>query len=167
MKFRHRSLIIISGLVWLSIGIFLLTLGLNFIFETVQNPDIASLQGRFSFLGLAEKFIENKQNAIAVLITFALFLGYIKGRTVLAKTANKQVQRIMTLPNPASIKYLYTKGQLLLIGLMITLGISMRFFPITTDTRGVVDIAIGFALINGGILFFRSAINFQFLKNKG
>jgi hypothetical protein len=45
---------------------------------------------------------------------------------------------------------------------MILLGLSMRFMPILIDVRGVIDVAIGFALLNGSMLYFRLARNVSF-----
>ena len=41
--------------------------------------------------------------ATVVIIAFALFLEYFKGRFVLGKTVKKAVARISSLPNPSSI----------------------------------------------------------------
>lgn len=167
MKFKHPTLIILAGLVWFAIGTFLLSLGIRFILETVRDPVLAYLPGRFSLLASTSKFISDINLAVILLLTFGLVLGLLKGRMVLGKTVHRQVQRISTLPNPASLKHLYTKAHYLLIALMIGLGISMRYIPITLDTRGVVDVAIGSALMNGALLYFRSAANYKYLKNKG
>lgn len=165
MKFKHRTLIMIAGFVWFTIGTFLLTLGIRFILETVRNPAQA-LHGRFSLLEMTSSFISDRNNAVVLLLTFGLLLGFLKGRMVLGKTVNRQVARLSTLPNPASLKHLYTKAHYLLIALMIALGISLRYLPISLDTRGFVDVAVGSALMNGAMLYFRSAANYKYLKTK-
>jgi hypothetical protein len=38
---------------------------------------------------------------------------------------------------------------------MVLLGLVIRFLPIPIDARGLVDVAIGSALINGAMLYFR------------
>ncbi|MCC5832958.1 MAG: hypothetical protein JJU12_07960 [Chlamydiales bacterium] len=165
MKFKHRTLIMIAGLVWFAIGISLLILGVRFILETMRTPIV--LPGKFSLLEIASTFISDRSNAVVLLLTFGLLLGFLKGRMVLGKTANRQVERILTLPNPANLKHLYTKAHYLLIALMIGLGVSLRHLPISLDTRGVVDVAVGSALMNGAMLYFRSAANYKYLKTKG
>jgi len=167
MKFKHRTLIMIAGLVWFAIGIFLLSLGIRFIMETVRDPSLAYQPGRFSMLALVANFVSDRNNAVIILLTFGLLLGFLKGRMVLGKTAQRQVTRISTLPNPANLRHLYTKAHYILIASMIGLGISLRFIPITLDTRGMIDIAVGSALMNGAMLYFRSAVNYKYLKNKG
>lgn len=155
-----------AGLLWFAIGIFLLTLGIKFILASLSFPEHAPKAG-FSTLNFLKPLIADPQNGCVVLLAVSLLLGYMKGRFVLGKTVQKQVSRIMTLPNPAHIKYLYTKAHYLLIGLMIGLGISMRFLPITLDTRGFIDVAIGSALMNGSMLYFRFAVNYHLIKKQG
>lgn len=166
MKFKHRTLISVAGALWFVIGIFLLTLGIRFIMHTVRDPSLLLEPGRFSILSVATYFVSNLNNAVILLLTSALILGYLKGRIALGKTVHKQIERISSLPNPAKLKFLYTKGHYLLIAFMIGLGFSMRFLPITLDTRGFIDVAIGSALINGALLYFRSAINYVYLIKK-
>ena len=107
MKFKHRTLIMIAGIVWFAIGIGLLTLGIRFIIGAILYPDQA---GGFSLLALVTNMTGDRQNAVIILLTFALLLGLVKGRFVLAKTVQRQVTRIFSLPNPANIKHLYSKG---------------------------------------------------------
>jgi len=166
MKFSHKTLIFIAGFVWLAIGIGLLSLGIHFVLETVRNPALAQIIGCFSFTSFLSRFVPDRMQAIMLGIVLALMLGYIKGRLVLAKTVARQIKRIASLPNPASLKYLYSKSYYLLIASMIFLGMMMRYFPITLDTRGAIDIAIGSALINGATLFYRALVHHDLLKKR-
>lgn len=167
MKFNHRTLIRFAGLSWLAIGIFLLSLGIHFILETLRYPSFAHIPGRFSLLTFTTQFVPDTQNALIILLTFALLIGYIKGRYVLNKTVDRQVKRIAQFPNPMHIKYLYTRGYYILIASMIGLGVILRFLPISIDTRGVIDAIIGAALMNGAMLYFRAASNYTLTKKKG
>jgi hypothetical protein len=166
MLFRHRTLIFFAGLVWLAIGVGLLSLGIHFILETVRDPTLAQVAGRFSLSNFFAHFVPNRAQALMLTILFSLLLGYIKGKMALAKSAKKQIERIYSLPNPASLKHLYSKGYYVLIALMICLGALLRFFPITLDTRGAIDIVIGSALINGAMLYFRALTQYTSLKKK-
>ncbi len=131
----HKTFITLSGLVWLVVGIFLLMKGLSLITTAHTNAD---------------------QTAV-LLISFGLAIGFIKGRFVLRKTVNRVVDRIRSLPLPIQFSQVYSKGYYFLIGGMILLGMSMRWMPIPIAVRGTVDVAIGFALMNGAILYFRAA----------
>lgn len=86
-----------------------------------------------------------------------LVIGFIKGRFVLAKTVRRVVGRIAALPLPIRLKDAYSKSYWILIGSMVVLGMSFRFLPISVGARGIIDVAIGSALINGALLYFRAA----------
>ena len=131
---KHRGWIAFSGFVWFAIGAMLLYKGLHLI----------------SFGQTAEK------NA-TLLIAVGLLVGFIKGRFVLAKTVRRVVLRICSLSLPIRYKDVYTPSYYFLILGMMGLGILFRFLPIPIDIKGSVDVAIGSALINGAMLYFRAA----------
>ncbi|NGX62392.1 MAG: hypothetical protein K940chlam9_01889 [Chlamydiae bacterium] len=161
--FTHKKLFFIAGLVWLAIGTSLLTLGIHFIMETLRNPVVhLSQPGKFSLLLFLDSlFSHNRQNTVVVILSTAILAGYMKGKFVLGKSVERHKKRIASLPNPTSIRYLYTKGYLLLIASMMGLGFLMKVLPITIDTRGAVDVTIGSALVNGATLYFRSLKGFS------
>ncbi len=131
----QKTFITISGLVWLAIGAFLLMKGLSLI--TAAN-------------------LENEQAAV-ILISAGLLIGFVKGRFVLSKTVKRVVARIHSLPEPIRFSQVYSTSYYVLIGSMVLLGISMRWIPIPPEVRGTIDVAIGAALMNGAILYFRAA----------
>ena len=98
----------------------------------------------------------SSQRAVNVWIVAGLLIGFFKARFVLAKTVRRVVSRLLALPSPIPFKKAYSPSYWILIGSMIALGMSFRFLPIPIDLRGMVDIAIGSALINGATLFFRA-----------
>jgi len=154
IKVKHSLLIFLAGALWLIIGIFLMTLGIRFLlnqFHALLPPS------HFSLLQFLQLFVSSKQQALGTVLTLALFIGYLKGRFALTRSVERQVKRISELPEPASLAYLYSKGYYFLIGGMILLGMLIRFLPIALDTRGAIDVAIGFALINGAAQYFRLA----------
>lgn len=139
----------ICGTIWLVVGASLLRLGLNFL---ANQPEVhpQSLQ----VLTWLKGFLSHG-NAIVLLIATGLFIGYFKGRYVLGKSVENETTRIKSLPNPSPAQHIYSKRSYIIIGMMMGLGILMRFVPI--DIRGLVDVAVGAALINGSILYFKKA----------
>lgn len=127
MKCEQQKLIIFSGMIWLAAGIFLLNLGLNLL-----------------------------STEPLVLIPLALIVGIAKGRFVLKKSALRVVNRIRSLPNPAPITQAYSLAYILLIASMVGIGMLIKFFECPNDIRGFVDTAIGAALIQGSLHYFRS-----------
>jgi hypothetical protein len=155
MTLSHSKLIIISGLIWFGIGLYLLQLGLNLLIGIDAAHSYPLIEWMRSYFGSLE-------SAAVALLALALFIGYFKGRYVLGKTALKGIKRISSFPNPAKISQIYQPKYYLLIGCMICLGISMKFFGVSNDIRGFVDTAVGSALINGALVYFR---NTQTAKN--
>ncbi|MBU6384210.1 MAG: hypothetical protein KGQ49_06440 [Verrucomicrobia bacterium] len=124
---KHRGWIILSGLVWAAIGFLLLSKGVGLLGD---RP-----------LSLALGF----------------FIGFFKGRFVLVKTVRRVVARIATLSLPIQIKQVYAPSYYFLILGMMSLGMLMRHLPISAAVRGVIDVAIGIALMHGAMLYFRAA----------
>ena len=97
------------------------------------------------------------QEAATAIIAAALFVGYLKGRFVLSKTVKRVVDGIARLSLPIHFYQVYSKKYLLLIGSMIALGVLLKFLPIFVEVRGFVDVAVGTALIQGSLHYFKSA----------
>jgi hypothetical protein len=148
-KLSHKSLIAVSGLIWLAIGCYLLSLGVHFLVD--PSIDRASLP----ILGSLAPFVGGLEEAAIFIIMLSLFVGYMKGRYVLSKSANRGIERIKTLPNPTSFAQIYSPKYYLLLAGMICLGVLARF--VSTDFRGLVDVTIGAALVNGAMIYFRGA----------
>lgn len=87
-----------------------------------------------------------------VLIGVAWLVGLLKGYFVLSKTVEKGAIRLMTLPTPIRFRDAYGPGYLALMGVMIALGVGLRFVP--TVVRGMVDVAVGIALMYGAYLWY-------------
>lgn len=151
-KVSHATMIFLSGFVWLVVGCFLLSLGLNFVVAALLKENVAQPHPILNFLA---SYAGGLDAAALIWIAFALFVGFLKGRHVFAKSVNRSVNRILTLPNPESLSKIYTPSYYLLLGSMVLLGILVRFTPL--DVRGGIDVAVGSALINGAMLYFRQA----------
>lgn len=146
---KHRAWIAFSGFLWFFIGAFLLYKGLYLITEAAfQTGSLCFKMGRLA---------GSPQQAAMGFIALGLFVGFFKGRFVLSKTVRRVVLRIAALPLPIRFKNAYSPSYWILIGSMMALGMFFRFLPIPIDIRGTIDIAIGSALINGALLYFRAA----------
>jgi hypothetical protein len=145
----HKSWIMVSGFFWAIVGFFLLYKGLHLIAE-------GSL-GVMRDQSFAVSLFGSPEKGAMGLVAIGLFVGFIKGRFVLAKTVRRVCTRIVGLTLPISIKEVYSISYLLLIASMIFLGISLRLVPISLEIKGVVDVAIGSALLNGAMLYFRAS----------
>jgi len=146
----HRAWIAVSGFLWLAVGGGLLYKGLHLISDGTISPDSLC----FRMQGL---FGTPPQQSGTALIAAALLIGFVKGRFILSKTVKRVSERIVSLPLPIRFSSVYAPTYFFLIGGMIALGILLRFLPIPIDLRGFVDTAVGSALINGAMLYFRAA----------
>jgi len=155
LKFNHKVLMIISGMIWVAVGLFLLPFGLHLLVESTKQ------QFSYPLIELLRPLLGSSENVIILLIALGLSIGYVKGKYVLGKSAKRCVKRIVSFPNPTSIANIYSPGYYLLLGLMIGLGMSIKFFGVPNDVRGFIDVTIGSALINGAMIFFRYAVSLK------
>ena len=106
-------------------------------------------------LNFLTPYVGGKEQSALVWMGLAMLVGFFKGRRLFSKTVQRSVDRILTLPDPVSLRQIYTPGYYLLLGAMMGMGIAVRFLP--QDVRGGGEIAIGGALIKCAALFFRRA----------
>lgn len=153
MRLGKAGLIAATGGCWFIVGVGLLTFGLRLIAQRIEGGGLPNqLIAKLSLLS------GGKEQAGLVLICFGLIVGFIKGRYILVKTVQRVSERIIKLESPIKISQVYSRGYLILIGGMIALGMGIKILQIPQEIRGTIDIAIGSALINGAMLYFRSAV---------
>lgn len=143
MHLSKSILLKISGAVWLGVGMMLLNLGAHFLMET------GTKDNEWPILGL---------------IILSVMIGQVKGRTVLAKVATRSTARLEAISHKTTIKDLYTKKDLIVVGLMMLLGMSMKSFGLPAAVRGFIDVAVGTGLIQGALCYFRHSVT---VKAKG
>lgn len=151
--FKHKNLIIIAGLVWLSAGVFLLQLGLRLLTSALSFDAEASI-----LFHKLSRLLGSFENAVIGLIVVGLMIGFYKGRMILSKSVSRIVNRIKSLEEPAQIYKMYSLPYVILLLSMICLGMAIKYFQVPVDIRGTIDVAIGSALINGSMLYFRQAL---------
>lgn len=150
MKCSRATLGRISGLVWLAVGFFLFTLGVNLL-----TAHLTVVEGSYPFIDLVAPYFGGNEQATVVLVAIALYVGYLKGKHVLGKSARQGVSRLQTLACPVSITKIYSAKYYILLGLMICLGLTLKYTGIPSDLRGFIDLTIGTALIQGALIYFR------------
>lgn len=142
-------------MIWFGIGVYLLQLGLNLLLTGVQNPDFSN--SSYPLLKAISPYTGSVETAVIVLVIIALFVGYMKGRYVLGKSAKRGVDRIRSFSNPAPLQNIYSANYYILLGGMVALGISIKYMGLSNDVRGLIDAIIGSALINGAMIYYRLA----------
>ncbi len=154
LKLSHSKMAFFSGAIWMAIGVFLLQLGLSLLFKPIAASDSIPLLNLF--LG----YISATEAAILITV-LALYIGFLKGKFILTKTANRTLDKIRSLPNPGPMQKMYDKKYYILIGIMVLLGMSIKYMGIPNDVRGAIDVIIGSALINGAVHYFRAGFQIQ------
>jgi hypothetical protein len=148
------TLVRLASLIWFIVGIFLFSMGLYYFhLGTTLLPTLA-YDGSFSILRLLS-FFDKIQTASSMALIIALAIGFAKGRFVLKKTVMRQMARIKALPEKSSLLNIYSPPLYAIIGCMMLLGMSLKYFPIFFDTRGFIDVAVGFALMNGAFHYIQ------------
>jgi hypothetical protein len=145
-----------SGILWFAVGVFLLLFGVKLVvFCSIEGAAHSALFAKLCAM------LKSREQTALILVTTGLLLGFMKGRFVLAKTVNRVVGRIRSLSEPIRFLDVYSFGYIALIGSMILLGMAMRWLSVPSDIRGMIDIAVGSALMNGAMFYFRAVLKKQ------
>lgn len=152
LKFSHRTLIYLSGLIWFVVGFLLLRLGLTLLMGITPGEAVT-----LPLISLILPFVSKHEQAVSAVLCIACLIGYVKGRFVLGKSVKKGVSRIVSFPNPTSLGNIYSAKYYILLGGMVGLGMSIKYLGLSNDVRGLIDVTIGIALLVGAMNYFRHA----------
>ena len=122
MKVSHRMMITISGLIWVAVGILLTQIGVGLMTELLK----PTVETKIAFFDKFSAMLGTDQ-AVLCLVVIALVIGFLKGKFVLEKSAQKGVHRIHQMPNPAPLKDIYNARYYILLALMMGLGMSIKY----------------------------------------
>ena len=132
-----------SGIIWLSMGLYLFMKGIDFLSKSNLEP-----VGFF------------------LVVIISLLTGLLKEKFILEKTVKRISKRILSFDLPISIFKIYDIKFYVVIFIMIILGQLLKLLSFSLIIRGGVDLAIAFALIRGGGSFFwLASIQKKELKN--
>lgn len=139
IRLGQRQLLTTAFFVWLIGGAMLLWLGASRLID----PATHLPHNTIFYLGLA----------------LALVVGFGKGKFVLAKTSERNIERIEATSEPQLLRHIYSLRSWIMIGLMMLISVSLTWFGVDPFWRGCVNIAIGLALI-------MSSLNYSYHLNK-
>jgi hypothetical protein len=129
---KQRSVILLSGMIWFIGGMSLMWIGLNLLAKNSSH------------------WVD--ESGVVLVIALALLIGALKGKFVMRKAAAKMIARVETFGKHVPFFKAFGARYLILIAVMMSLGILLRFFD--PFIRGVVDTAVGAALIQGALHYF-------------
>jgi hypothetical protein len=87
---------------------------------------------------------------VSVIITASLVwlaVGIAKGRYVLAKTSQRNLERIQAMTQPQRPIRVYSLRSWIVIGLTVSLSLALTLFNTPPFWRGGINLAVGFALL--------------------
>lgn len=148
MRIRHKTALVLSGSLWMSVGAFLLLKGVGYLFQPTETLFFSPLQ----------KILSSDFQIFSLLVLFSIFLGWCKGKFALSKAAHRLLQRLLAKPDPCPIFAIYPRSYFFLLSGMCFMGMLLKWLPIPSDIKAVVDMTVGFALASGSSYFFRTFV---------
>jgi hypothetical protein len=121
--------------IWLVGGIVLCVRGVTFINAAPEHPDALML---------------------GVIAAAALAIGFGKGKFVLSKTSNRNIERIDQFTEPKKPIQVYSVRSWVMIGIMVGISVALNILNVPLLWRGSINLAIGFALIISSLAYLRS-----------
>jgi hypothetical protein len=89
------------------------------------------------------------------LLILGCVVGMLKGYFIMKRTALRISNRILEQSLPLSLKTIYPLSYWFLIALMASLGLFFNLLALPPIIRGVIDTAVGTALLFGAIFYFK------------
>lgn len=136
-----RYLFLLAGIIWSLVGLILATVGLFWIFTVKQTHTL-----------------------VLILTPIAFIVGFIKGKFVLIKAANRTSNLIYSRPEKACFGSVFSWTTWLIICLMVTMGQILRklIVPIAyRDYLGLVYVLIGLALSTSSFVYWKNFFNYS------
>lgn len=156
-KWRPAALILLCGATTFTVGLFLMRFGLILLFRALHSSKTDEGMS-YPLLELAYKMVPTVELGTLILVILAIIVGIVKGRTVIAKSARRNVARILALPSPALFTRFYPLSFYPLILVMALMGYLLRTSGTPSDVVGVVYVAIGAALIQGSSILIKAGL---------
>lgn len=136
---KKKSAMLLYAISWFAIGGWLFYKGIHFLFYSGLDGPL------FKMIAKPVGMVEAK----LFLLIIGLALGRLKQPLLLRSVVRNQT-RIASLEEPIALKNLFTRSYLVLVLVMMGIGMGMSLFGVPPDIRGMIDIAIGGALIASG-----------------
>ncbi len=154
LRFKPQLIIFLSGLPYFLAGIMLNRKGVNFISEaTSLAGELPSLT--LPFVRPLTSLFGDASMAMIFLVIIALVAGVFKGRKVIVPGVERNLLRLQSETNPIPLSQAYDRKGWIILGVMMTLGMLINNLPVPIDVRGFIDVAVGVALIQGGVASLR------------
>jgi hypothetical protein len=98
-------------------------------------------------LRLADASLTTRASVIIIASIIWLAVGVAKGRYVLAKTSQRNIERIQAMTGPQRPIRVYSLRSWIVIGLTVSLSLALTLFNTPPFWRGGINLAVGCALL--------------------
>src|SRR5205085_8572606 len=102
-------------------------------------------------LRMADASAGRRASVILIASLAWLTIGVAKGRYVLAKTSQRNIDRIRAMTAPQRPIRVYSLRSWIVIGLTVSLSLALTLFNTPPFWRGGINLAVGFALLMSSI----------------
>lgn len=133
IQMTGTKLKVLAFAIWLTGGIVLLCLGGFRLFGTGVS---------LAMLGLT--------------LFLAATIGLAKGKFVLSKTSQKNIERLDALTETRRPMHVYSVRSWVIIAIMVAISVSLTIFSVSNLVRGGINVAIGLALIVSSLAYLKS-----------
>jgi hypothetical protein len=98
-------------------------------------------------LRMADASLSMRVSVIIIASVIWLAVGIAKGRYVLAKTSQRNIERINAMTEPQRPIRVYSLRSWIVIGLTVSLSLALTLLDTPPFWRGGINLAVGFALL--------------------
>jgi len=98
-------------------------------------------------LRMADASLSTRLSVIIIASIVWLAVGIAKGRYVLAKTSQRNIERINAMTEPQRPIRVYSLRSWIVIGLTVSLSLALTLLNTPPFWRGGINLAVGFALL--------------------
>lgn len=98
-------------------------------------------------LRMADASVSMRVSVIVIASIVWLAIGIAKGRYVLAKTSQRNIDRIQAMAEPQRPIRVYSLRSWIVIGLTVSLSLALTLLRTPPFWRGGINLAVGFALL--------------------
>jgi Na+/H+ antiporter NhaC len=100
---------------------------------------------------MADASLTTRASVIIIASAIWLAVGIAKGRYVLAKTSQRNIERIKAMTEPQRPIRVYSLRSWVVISLTVLLSLALTLFNTPPFWRGGINLAVGFALLMSSI----------------
>ena len=149
-----RAVFFLYFSIWFLVGGMLLYKGVEYLMESVALQLIA--RDEQPLLGFFTHLLGSPYYALMQMLFASLAIGYVKGFLALKRSTERLIRVVQPygekIPLAAAFPWWYVAVMVVMMGL----GMAMKFAPLYSDVRGMIDVAVGFALLSGSTFFLRA-----------